>query len=338
VTITRPPVQDDLDRPRPVAAGIPFGDRLFRGVTRAGGLVVLVITGGIGVFLAIKAAPALRVYGWGFLTHHQWFNTDPRRLGIGISSVALGSVLVALVAIVVALPLALLTALYISDYAPRRLRPTLITVVDLMAAIPSVVYGLWGFSVLEAAVPGFSRWLQQNLALVPIFHVNADPNAALWDQPSYEKSIFLCGLTVSMMVIPIACSVMREVFAQAPPGEREAALALGGTRWGMIRAVVLPFGRGGVVGGTMLGLGRALGETIAVSLIISPTFDFHTNILQRGGDTISALIALRFGDSTGAQLSALMGAGLVLFAMTLVVNTIAGFVVARSRSGAATEI
>jgi phosphate transport system permease protein len=141
-----------------------------------------------------------------------------------------------------------------------------------------------------------------------------------------------------MMVIPIACSVMREVFSQAPPGEREAALALGGTRWGMIRAVVLPFGRGGVIGGTMLGLGRALGETIAVSLIISPTFDFHTHILQRGGDTISALIALRFGDSTGAQLSALMGAGLVLFGMTLVVNTIAGFVVARSRSGAATEI
>ena len=324
------------EAPRVIRPGITPGDLVFRGVSRSAGLLMLVVMGGIGVFLAIRAAPAFRVYGWNFLVQHQWSSPDVHK--VGIASVALGSVLVALVAIVVSFPLAMLTALYITEYAPRRLRQTFITVMDLMAAVPSVVYGLWGFSVLESAVPYFSRWLQTYLPFVPIFHVDADPHAAVWEEPMYEKSIFLAGLTVSMMVIPIACSVMREVFSQAPPGEREAALALGGTRWGTIRSVVLPFGRGGIVGGTMLGLGRALGETIAVSLIISPTFTMSTHIVQRGGDTISALIALQFGDAKGVRLDALMAAGLVLFAITLVVNVIAGFVVARSRSGSATEI
>jgi phosphate transport system permease protein len=332
------PDSDSADVPRPLRSSVPASDRAFRGVARAGGLLMLLIMGAIGVFLALKAVPALNVFGWHFLIDHQWFSTGARNSGIGIASVALGSVLVALVAVVVSFPLAAVTALYITEYAPRALRQTFVTVMDLMAAVPSVVYGLWGFSVLEAAVPDLARWLQTYLPWVPIFQVDADPKAAVWDQPSYEKSILLCGLTVSLMVIPIACSVMREVFSQAPPGEREAALALGGTRWGMIRSVVLPFGRGGIIGGTMLGLGRALGETIAVSLIISPTFDFHFHILQRGGDTISALIALRFGDADPAQLSALMAAGLVLFAITVIVNILAGIVVARSRSGAATEI
>jgi phosphate transport system permease protein len=140
------------------------------------------------------------------------------------------------------------------------------------------------------------------------------------------------------MVIPIACSVMRGVFAQAPPGEREAAYALGSTRWGMIRAVVLPFGQGGIIGGTMLGLGRALGETVAVLLIISLNFRPNIRILQNGTSTISALIANDFGESTRSQLAALMTAGLVLFVITLVVNTAAGVLITRSRSGAATEI
>jgi phosphate transport system permease protein len=141
-----------------------------------------------------------------------------------------------------------------------------------------------------------------------------------------------------MMVLPIACAVMRGVFAQAPQGEREAAYALGATRWGMIRSVVLPFGRGGIIGGTMLGLGRALGETIAVLMIISLSFDINFRILQAGSSTISALIADRFGDATTVQLAALLTAGFVLFVMTLLVNTIAAIFIGRSRSGAATEI
>jgi phosphate transport system permease protein len=307
----------------------------FRGIARGGGLLMLLITGGIGVFLAIRALPTLRTYGLGFLTSHVW---NPDAGQAGILSVITGTALVALVAILISFPLALLVALYISEYAPRRLRATLITLVDLMAAVPSVIYGLWGFYTLQPAAHFLARWLHTYLGFLPFFQVDTDPRAALWEQPLYEKSMFICGVAVSMMVIPMACSVMREVFSQTPQGEREAALALGGTRWGMIRNVVLPFGRGGIIGGTMLGLGRALGETIAVSLIISPTFDLTDHILQRGGNTIASMIALRFGDASPSQLSALLAAGFVLFLMTVVVNMLAGVVVARSRSGAATEI
>ena len=323
------------DEARPVRSTPPLGDLAFRGVARGGGLLMLLITGGIGVFLAIRALPTLRTYGLGFLTGTMW---NPDAGHAGILSVITGTGLVALVAILISFPLALLVALYISEYAPRRLRATLITLVDLMAAVPSVVYGLWGFYTLQPAAHFLARWLHTYLGFLPFFQVDTDPRAALWEQPLYEKSMFICGIAVSMMVIPMACSVMREVFSQTPQGEREAALALGGTRWGMIRAVVLPFGRGGVIGGTMLGLGRALGETIAVSLIISPTFDLTDHILQRGGNTIASMIALRFGDASPSQLSALLAAGFVLFLMTVVVNMLAGVVVARSRSGAATEI
>jgi phosphate transport system permease protein len=294
---------------------------------------MLVIMLGIAGFLAYQATPALRVYGWHFFTDQTWQGTK-----FGVLGVVTGTVLVALVALAVAFPLALFTALYIAEYAPRGLQRTLIAAVDLMAAVPSVVYGLWGFTILENNVPYLSRWLHTNLGFIPLFNVSTDPRAAVWERSLYTQSIFITGLVVSLMVIPIACSVMREVFSQTPQGEREAALALGGTKWGMIRSVVLPFGRGGIIGGTMLGLGRALGETIAVTYILSPQFNVNFHVLQRGGSTISSLIALRFGEAGGAQLSALMAAGLTLFAMTLVVNMLAGFVVARSRSGAATEI
>ena len=333
---TEPADADADERPRMIRAADPPADQIFRAVVRGGGMLMLVILVCIATFLAIRAAPAIKVFGWNFFVKDQWFSGDAHQ--VGIASVMLGSALVALIAILVAFPLALLTALYISEYAPRSLRSLLVTVVDLMAAIPSVVYGIWGFSVLENSVPYFSRWLQTYLPWVPVFGVDTDPHAAIWEQPAYEGSMFLAGLVVALMVVPIACSVMREVFAQAPPGEREAAFALGGTRWGMIRDVVLPFGRGGIIGGLMLGLGRALGETIAVSLVLSPTLTMSPHILQRGGDTISALIALTFGDASPLQRSGLLEAGLVLFVGTLIVNTIAGIVVARSRSGAATEI
>src|SRR5262249_32971176 len=152
------------------------------------------------------------------------------------------------------------TALYISEYAPVRIRGTLVSMIDLMAAVPSIVYGLWGFFLIQPQALNVSHWLHENLGFIPIFKVDTDPNAPLWAQSRYTASAFIAGIAVAMMVMPMACAVMREVFSQAPPGEREAALALGATKWGMIRAVVLPFGRGGIVGGTMLSLGRALGE------------------------------------------------------------------------------
>lgn len=223
-------------------------------------------------------------------------------------------------------------SVHISEYAPVRLRPVLISLVDLMAAIPSIVYGLWGLFFLQPRIVGFCRWLANHLGgVLPFFKVRTGDIGT-----SYTSSTFIAGVVVSLMIIPIITSLSREVFSQAPQGEREGAYALGSTRWGMVRTVVLPFGRGGVIGAVMLGFGRAMGETIAVALIISPVFKFTGHILENGANSISALIALRFGESDSLSLSALMAAGLVLFALTLLVNVVAGVIISRSRSGAST--
>jgi phosphate transport system permease protein len=332
-TVLLPPVDgspDPVDVPREIDPGLSGSDRAFRGTVKSIGIFVLVLTGSIGLFLGYQAIPTLRRYKFGFFTQSQW---QPELDKIGISAVLLGTFEVALVAMVVAFPLALLTALYISEYAPARLRSTMVSAVDLMAAVPSIVYGLWGFFFLQSNTIYVARWLHQYLGFLPFFHVDTDPNAASWAQTRYSSSAFIAGLCVSMMVIPLATAIMTGVFRQAPLGEREAAYALGSTRWGMIRAVVLPFGRGGIIGGTMLALGRALGETIAVLLILSPSFDIKFRPLEVGTETTSALIADKFGDSTAAQLSALLAAGFVLFLITLGVNTVAAVFIGRSRSG-----
>lgn len=323
------PVQRRLSR---VATG---GDRVFVLGSRAVAVMVLAVTGGIGVFLAIQAFPTLQRYGVSFFTETQW---QPEADQLGIASVLVGTVTVALVALAIAFPLSLATALFITEYAPLRLKSTLVSAVDLMAAVPSIIYGIWGFFLIQPHAADIARWLHAYLGWLPFFHVDADPHAAVWQPGRYTASAFVAGIAVAMMVLPMAAAVMREVFAQAPMGEREAALALGSTRWGVIRSVVLPFGKGGIIGGTMLGLGRALGETIAVLLIISPSFDLKFRPLEIGTNTVSALIAGRIGDATAGQLSALLTAGLVLFVITLIVNTLAAIVVGRSRSGAETEI
>jgi phosphate transport system permease protein len=323
------------DMPRRPDPAPSVTDRVFHGGARTVGALVLAITGSIGLFLAVQSIPTMRHYGWRFFTEHQW---QPQQDIIGISAVLLGTVCVATIALVVAFPLALTTALYISEYAPPRIKGPLVSLVDLMAAVPSIVYGLWGAYLLQPHALYVAHWLHQNLGFLPFFRVDTDPDAPVWAQTRYTASAFIAGLAVSMMVLPMGCAVMREVFAQAPTGEREAALALGATRWGMIRTVVLPFGRGGIIGGTMLSLGRALGETIAVALIISPAFDIKIRVLEVGTITVSSLIANRFGEASAGQLSALLTAGFVLFLITLLVNTIAAIIVNRSRSGAATEI
>lgn len=320
--------------PRPLSRRATGVDRIFTITATAVGATVLVITGGIGVFLAWQAVPTLKRYGFSFFTETSW---QPEANILGIGAVLGGTFSIALVALAIAFPLALATALYISEYSPAKLRPTLVSMVDLMAAVPSIVYGLWGYFLVMPYAADLALWLHRNLGFLPFFKVDADPDAAVWDPSRYVSSAFCAGIAVAMMVMPMACAVMREVFAQTPPGEKEAALALGATRWGVIRNVVLPFGRGGIIGGTMLGLGRALGETIAVLLIISPSFDLKPNVLEVGTNSISALIAGRFGDASPAQLSALLAAGFVLFAITLVINTLAAVVVNRSRSGAGAE-
>jgi phosphate transport system permease protein len=310
-------------------------DLLFRGVARGGGILVLVLMVLVGTFLAIRAWQALHKAGFSFLTTTAW-NPDGGKFGI--AEVLFGSVLIAIVAVVAAVPLAMGAALYISEYAPRSIQRALVAVIDLMAAVPSVVFALWGFQFLEWRMTGLSKWIAHWFGWIPIFKVpRVDVNDPLTTITAFTSSTFIAGVVVSLMVTPIACSIMREAFSQAPAGEREGAYALGATRWGMIRAVVLPFARGAVIGGTMLGLGRALGETIAVSLIISPTFILQWHILENGANSISALIALRYSEEKPFGVSALMAAGLALFVMTLIVNFIAAQIVARSRSGAVSD-
>lgn len=328
-------VQETTDRPRRLRVGRTLGDRVFRGGARSLGVLVLLVMGGIGVFLTIEAIPAFREFGWGFFTTEDW---NPESNTVGIAAVLVGTVVVALVAMIIAFPLALGTALYISEYAAPKAKRWLIAMVDLMASVPSVIYGLVGAYLLQPEMVFVSRWLHDMLGFIPIFQVDTDPDAAVFAQSRYTASALIAAIVVAMMVLPYACMVMREVFDQAPQGEREAAYALGSTRWGMIRSVVLPFGRGGIIGGTMLALGRALGETIAVVLIIAPLFEIKVRILENGAITVPSLIATRYGDAFGLQLSGLLAAGLVLFVITLITNSIAAVIVTRSRSGASTEI
>ncbi|CAB4927024.1 unannotated protein [freshwater metagenome] len=331
---SRPPEMSAPD-PRELDTSHDRADTVFRGIIRASGLVVLLIMGLVGLFLTFRALQAISSAGFSFLTTQSW---EPDAGRFGIAAVLVGTILIALVAVAIALPLAVGSALYISEYAPARLTRTLISAVDLMAAVPSVVYGLWGFFLLQNQVVPISRWISTWFVWIPFFGVDGvDPEDPLSPNTVYTSSTFIAGIVVAFMIAPSICSVTREVFSQAPIGEREGAYALGGTKWGMIRSVVLPYGKGGMIGGTMLGLGRALGETIAVFLIISPIFVIQPNILQNGGSSVSSLIALRYGEATQFGTSALMAAGLALFIMTLIINFAASSIVARSRSGAASD-
>jgi phosphate transport system permease protein len=280
----------------------------------------------IGLFLLSEGMPALKEAGFSFLTEQKW---NPNEGRFGIAAILTGTVMIALVALAIAVPVSIAAALFVTEYAPRKVRGVLTSTIDVLAAVPSLIYGLWGRFFLQPRLVPVSEWLTAHLGFILIFHTTTD---------LFGGTAFIAGVVVALMTIPICTAVIRQVFSEAPPGEKEGALALGGTRWGMIRSVVLPFGRGGIIGGSMLGLGRALGETIAVTLIISPIYDHMWQILDRGGNSISALIALRFSESSDKEIHALMAAGLALFIMTLVVNAVASMIVSRSRSGAATEI
>jgi phosphate transport system permease protein len=315
--------------PRVIAEEPAEIDRWFDRVTLWSGLMVLVLLTLVGLFLLLRAQDALSVTGvWKFLTTSGW-RTDVKPPRIGVLGLLTGTILVAITAIVIAVPLGILAALYITEYSSARSRRYLTALVDLLAAVPSLLYGIWGFLFLSPQIQPLSRWISTHLGWIPIFRVDTGAR--------FTGSIFIGGIVVSLMTLPIIASVVREVFGQTPPGEKEAALALGATRWGMIRAVVLPFGRGGIIGGTMLGLGRALGETIALALLLPQVPQETFRILQNGGATVSGFIARRAG-SDAFTTSGLMAAGLVLFLLTLGTNMIASVVVSRSRSGQGVEV
>ncbi len=288
------------------------------------GLLVL-----IAIFLLKESLPAFKSAGWGFFTDYQFeIGANDRKPILGVLGLLLGTMVVALIATAIAIPVSVLTALFITDIVGDKLRGVMVGLVDLLAAIPSLLYGLWGFAFLSNHIPQVSEWTSGKLGFLAVFDVKPGGQ--------YIQSYFIAGLVVSLMTLPIITSICREVFGQAPAGEKEAALALGSTRWGMLATVVLPFGRGGIIGGAMLGLGRALGETIAVSLLLPQVPSLNVHIFEYGGSTISGFIANNTG-SQGLTLAGLLAAGLVLFGFTLITNFIASIVISRSRSGAGVD-
>ena len=303
-------------------------DRLFDLTTLAAGVTVLVLLTLVGIFLLWQGRHAWAYAGWRFFTTTEW-STNTTHIAIGVAGLLFGTIVVALIAECIAVPMGVLAALFIAEYSPIGMRKVLQGLIDVLAAIPSLLFGLWAFLTLQYQIEPLARWLTTYFGWIPIFSTTKGA--------SLLSSMFVAGIIVSLMCVPIIASICRAVFAQTPPGEKEAALALGATKWGMVRTVVLPYGKGGIIGGSMLGLGRALGETIAVTLILPQVPLIHINILEQGGATIAGFIAQRAG-SDPFTVSGLMAAGLVLFCLTLVTNLIASTIVSRSRSGAGVEL
>jgi len=309
------PVEPSGDRAGTRGSGTPvrLGDRIFSGLSTAAGIFILVVLASVALFLVTQSIPAL--------------TTDPRTLGAGdslvsyIAPLAFGTVLAAVIALLVAIPLSLGIALFISHYADRRLARSLGYVVDLLAAIPSIIYGAWGLTVLAPYVQPTYRWLAEHVSWLPIF---AGPAS------STGRTILTAGLVLGVMILPIMSAINREVFLQTPTLHEEAALALGATRWEMIRMTVIPYGRSGIVSGAMLGLGRALGETIAVLLVLSASGAITFNLISQSNPyTIPANIAAQFPEATGERVNLLILTGLVLFVITFAVNFAARAVLAR---------
>jgi phosphate transport system permease protein len=313
--------------PRSVAADTPIlrtqrsvADTCFRWLAEGAGLLVFVIIGAIGVFLALRALPSLRAAGLDFLGERAWL-PDALPARFGIASVAFGTLLSSFLALVMAVPVAIGSALFLTELAPPRLGRWVGHLVDLLAAVPSVVYGLWGVIFLVPKLVPVQEGLDSTLGFIPLFHSR---------QGIYGRSIFAASVVLAIMVLPIVAAISREIFRQVPKANKEAALALGATRWEVIRMVVIPYSRGGLVGAVMLGLGRALGETIAVALVLSAAFTVNFHVFEPGGNTIAANIATKFGEAGPQGRSALIASGLVLFAITLGVNALARLVVYRS--------
>jgi phosphate transport system permease protein len=296
-------------------------DRIFRWLTQGAGLLVLGLIVAIAAFLVAQAIPAFDKVGLRFFTDTDWF-PDASPPHFGVAALAFGTLLSSLLAMLIATPVAVGTALVLTELLPRSLASTVGWVVDLLAAVPSVVYGLWGLYFLVPRMIPAEQWLDQHLGFIPVFDSRNN---------TFGKSVFAAAVVLSIMVLPIVAAICREVFRQVPTVHREAALALGATRWEMIRTAVLPPSRPGIIAAVMLGLGRALGETIAVALVLGAIYDINIHILEPGGNTIAANIALKFGEAAATGRAALVASGLVLFGITLVVN-ITARAIARSRT------
>ena len=312
--------------PRVISTEPRRSDKIFRGVVTAGGLSSLLILGLIALFLGWRGFDVMRSQGISFITSSDWsISTDDLgnviESNFGLAAMLVGTILCALIAVVIALPISVFSALFLNFYAPNWLKRILVSTIDMMAAFPSILFGIWGFLVLMPSVEYWGKLLHKYLGFIPIFDMKV---------PVYTRSPFVAGVVLAIMIIPIITSVAREVFSQAPLDRIQAAYALGATRWAMIKAVVIPHGRSGVIGGAMLGLGRAMGETVAVFTVLNIVFQINWQMLLGAGGNVASLIILKFGDASPYEINALMGAGLVLFLLTLVVNGIANQIVKRT--------
>jgi len=305
------------------ARGTRRGDAVFRAVTLSAGLVVFALLVAIAVFLVVKAMPALQQDKASFWTTKEWNSPDATHV-FGIAALLFGTVLSSILALLFATPVALGVAIYIVEYAPRRVATVLGYLTDMLAAVPSVVYGLWGFFYLLPHLIGLQIFLHRYFGWIPLFGGRED------QLNGFSKSVFGAAIVLSIMILPIIAAISREVLRQVDPAQKEGALALGATRWEMVRTAVLPPSRSGIVSAVMLGLGRALGETIAVALVIGTLNTTNFHILVPGGNTIAANIAIKFGEAGTLGVSALIASGLVLFVLTLAVNMVARYVIYRS--------
>lgn len=299
-------------------------DRIFRRVVTAGALTSLILLGLIALFLVVRSADVFRTFGLNFLTGTEWNNAafDPSiPVEFSIGPMLVGTLVVSLIAMIVAVPLSIGGALFIEFYAPRFMYKSLVSLLDLAAAIPSLVFGLWGIEVFTNIGVRWSNFLFDWFRWIPIFNVEFE---------NFGRSPFVAGIVLGSMVVPITTSVAREVYSRTPRDLIDTCYALGSSKWGAIRAVVLPFGKSGVIGGAMLGLGRALGETVAVFLVLNLSFRYTYRILDSEGGNVASIIASKFGEATDLEIQALIAAGLVLFVLTLVVNMIASVIVQRS--------
>ena len=313
--------QKQTPKPRVITTELRFTDKLFRGIVTGGGLISLAILGLIGFFLIYNGFEAIRNAGLAFLTGFEWVDAVPENeqaAAYGIGAMLYGTIVTGILAMIMGVPIAVGTALFLSYYAPEWLKKPMVVVVDVMAAIPSIVYGLWGFFVLMPHAEYWAKLIHKYFGFIPFFDMPA---------PVFTRSPFIAGLVLAIMITPIVTAIAREVFAQTPLERIQAAYALGATKWSMIKAVVFPYGRGGVVGGAMLGLGRALGETVAVYTVLNLVYDIRIEVLLSAGGNVASMIVNKFGEADFVELQALMAAGFVLFLVTLIVNFSANYII-----------
>ncbi len=317
--LTKPQAVPPEDGPRLTGTRRRLGDSAFRWAALASGLSVLVILLLIAVSTVTEAWPAFQAEGIGFIIGSRW---APSVDVYGSLAFVAGTLIVSAVALFFAVPISIGIALFLSELAPRRLRKPVIYLVDLLAAVPSVVFGLWGLVVLAPRIVKVYDVVAGWVEPIPILNV-------VFGSPTAGRSFMTAGLILALMVTPIITSLTREVFDTVPAGQKEGAFALGATRWEMIRGAILPHSRAGVTGAVMLGLGRAMGETIAAALVIGSSAQLTARLFSPG-DALAAVIANQFGEAGGLHRSALIGLGVVLFAMTIVVNIFARAVIVRA--------